>query len=307
MGLTVKDYAAEKQLPLDFLIKLGVDDTVWRGEPAVLMPYFDSDRQYVRGRIRIAMNGDRFRWEKGYKIIPYGLWRSKNQKAKEITLVEGESDCHVLWMTGFPAFGLPGARNWKESWSQFFEPYEVINVLIEPDQGGDAVLNWLGNSEIRDRVRLIKLDGAKDVWELYSADLNNFSKNWRAAMEAATPFPGKSTGDQQPRLTQTQFLLSLGEKAVLFHTPDDIPFASVPVNGHSENWPIASKRFRRWLLRGYYQETKSAPQNQSLQESLNVLESKAFFEGPEYTTFLRLAESDGKLYFDLSDPSWGGD
>ena len=29
-------------------------------------------------------------------------------------LVEGESDCHVLWHFGFPALGLPGVQSWKD-------------------------------------------------------------------------------------------------------------------------------------------------------------------------------------------------
>lgn len=306
MGLTLNEYATAKQLPIGFLKKLGLDDVSWRGEPAVRIPYGDADGDDVRGRVRVAMEGDRFRWERGNEILLYGLWRSKNKNAKEISLVEGESDCHVLWMHGFPAFGLPGARNWKENWAEFFEPYEAIYVLIEADKGGDAVLNWLRISRIRDRVRIIELDGVKDVWELYSADPDNFEKNWVSAIASATPYAELPAADQQqPTLTQAEFLLSLAEKAFLFHTPDDTPFASLPVDGHFENWAIASKRSRRWLLREYYQATKSAPQSQNLQECINILESRALFEGPEFPTCMRLAEDAGKSYLDLSEPSWG--
>ena len=35
-------------------------------------------------------------------------------KAGLVVLVEGESDCHTLWLHDFPALGLPGAGNWNE-------------------------------------------------------------------------------------------------------------------------------------------------------------------------------------------------
>jgi hypothetical protein len=305
MGLTLKEYANAKGLPIDFLKNVGLEDIDWWGEPAVRIPYGGFDGVEVRGRVRIGMDGDRFRWEKGKGTLLYGVWRSKNQNSKEISLVEGESDCHTLWTHGFPALGLPGAGNWNEDWAKFLERYQRIYVAIEPDRGGKVVLRWVRNSQIRERVRLITLEGVKDASELYSADRDNFRKNWRAAMEAATPCPDLPAEDQQPKLTQTKFLLRLADRAALFHTPADIPFASVPANGHIENWALRSKRFQRWLLRAYYQQTKTAPQNQNLQESISVLESKALFEGPESPTFMRLAENDAKFYVDLSDSTWG--
>ena len=109
---------------------------------------------------------------------------------------------------------------------------------------------------------------------------------------------------EQGKLTQVKRLLRLGAEAELFHTPAGDLFASIPVNGHTENWPLKGKQFRHWLLRRYYRETEGAPKNQALQEAIGIFESKANFEGPECPAFMRLAERDGKIYLDLGNDLW---
>ena len=176
MGLTVEGYAEAKKLPLNFLKKLGLKNASWRGTPVVVIPYGDASGEEACVRIRAAMDGDRrFFWKTGAKAIPYGLWRKKQQRTKYMVLAEGESDCHSLWMHRLPALGLPGANSWKEEWAQYLDRFERIYVVLEPDRGGAAVLKWLGDSTIRDRVRLVRLDGVKDTSELYLTDPKNFS------------------------------------------------------------------------------------------------------------------------------------
>ena len=109
---------------------------------------------------------------------------------------------------------------------------------------------------------------------------------------------------EQERITQVKRLLRFGAEAELFHTPAGDPFASIPVNGHVENWPLKSKRFRQWLHRRYYQETQGAPKNQALQEAIGVFESKANFEASECPVFTRLAAQDGRIYLDLGNDTW---
>jgi hypothetical protein len=115
---------------------------------------------------------------------------------------------------------------------------------------------------------------------------------------------GSGQRQDQEKLTQVKRLLALGAEAELFHTPDGEPYASLPVHGHHENWPLKSRRFRQWLLGRYYRETRSAPKSQAVQEAIGVFESKANFEGPECAVFIRLAEIDGRIYLDLGNDAW---
>ncbi|MGI9038094.1 MAG: DUF3631 domain-containing protein [Gemmatimonadota bacterium] len=100
-------------------------------------------------------------------------------------LVEGESDCHVLWHYGLPALGVPGAGTWKDEWASAFDGIDVIYVVIEPDRGGEALLQKLAESPLRDHIRVIRLDGHKDVLDLHSADPGGFVAAFEAAKASA--------------------------------------------------------------------------------------------------------------------------
>jgi hypothetical protein len=48
-----------------------------------------------------------------------------------MTLVNGESDCLVLWFEGFMAAGLPGAASWDEERdARSFERFAKINIVL---------------------------------------------------------------------------------------------------------------------------------------------------------------------------------
>ena len=79
-GLTLAQYAAAKQLPLKFLVGLGLADCNYLSQHAVRIPYLGADGAEVAVRFRLRLTkgegGDgRFAWKKGTKAQPYGLWR----------------------------------------------------------------------------------------------------------------------------------------------------------------------------------------------------------------------------------------
>jgi hypothetical protein len=116
-GATVADYAAAKQIPVEFLHTLKVTDIYLQGVTAIRMPYFDREGHETAVRFRKALSkaagtDERFAWRKGSKTSLYGLWRMK--QVDYVIVCEGESDCHTLWFHDIPALGLPGASNWNE-------------------------------------------------------------------------------------------------------------------------------------------------------------------------------------------------
>ena len=167
-GCSLKQYARSKRLPVKFLKALGLTEISYLGAPAVRMPYRDLDGKEKAVRFRTALkkkkDGDkRFRWRKGSRPFPYGLWRL-DAAQETVVLVEGESDCHVLWFHGINAIGLPGAACWTEGRdAKNFEKIGTVYVVLEPDQGGKAVETWLAKSSLRDRVRLVRLEGCSDA------------------------------------------------------------------------------------------------------------------------------------------------
>jgi hypothetical protein len=197
-GLTIEHYASARRLPVKFLRQLGVEQIYIGGVPALKMPYLDAQSAEASVRFRHSLNSDerRFSWRKGSKPCLYGL--SKLDMARDaghISIVEGESDCHTLWFHNIPALGVPGAKTWKEQWAACLDGIANIYVVIEPDKGGEAMLAWVQKSAIRDRVRIVKLDGAKDPSELYLNEPARFVERWNAAIADSRPWQ-EVTGDE---------------------------------------------------------------------------------------------------------------
>ena len=110
------------------------------------------------------------------------------------------------------------------------------------------------------------------------------------------------TGGGEPK--QADVLIALAADTDLFHASDGTGYADLEVNGHRETWAIRSKMFKRWLARGFFEETSKAPSSEALQSALNVIETQAHFNGPEQPVFIRIGEHEGKLYLDLCDETW---
>src|SRR5262245_27558283 len=67
-GLTLEEYGRGKGLPIGFLESLGVSQIPYGGKPALRIPYLGTDGEELAVRLRIALEGDRFRWEPGSKV-----------------------------------------------------------------------------------------------------------------------------------------------------------------------------------------------------------------------------------------------
>ena len=148
---TLETYSEAKGLPIEFLRTLHLEDAKYAGRPAIRMPYVDGEGAEQAVRYRIALDGeDKFRWKKRSKLCLYGLPRLRGaQERGFVVLVEGESCAQTLWVHGFPALGLPGAASRKDERDlPAVEGLDTLYVLIEPDKGGQAVLDWLKRSAL---------------------------------------------------------------------------------------------------------------------------------------------------------------
>jgi hypothetical protein len=89
-----------------------------------------------------------------------------------------------------------------------------------------------------------------------------------------------------------------------WHAPDGDGFATIPINGHNENWAIRSSPFRRWLAARAWAEFGVAPGAQAVEDTLRVCEAIAANDCPEREPWLRVGRRDGKVYVDLADAKW---
>lgn len=130
----------------------------------------------------------------------------------------------------------------------------------------------------------IKLGKSKDIPEINSEDGEGEKK--------------------EPRKKQADVLIEAAKDAKLFHDEQMEPCAVVLVNGHDEIYRIRERPFKRWLTRQYYEDTNDAPNNDSLNQALNLLEAKAVFEGPQHKLNLRVAQINDTYYYDLANEQW---
>ncbi len=158
------------------------------------------------------------------------------------------------------------------------------------------------------RVRVAYLPAGPDGkvgLDDYLADGGTLEALTETATAELRPLEGESNGNGP---TQATRLVQLAENAgvELFHTPGGEPYASVPVDGHTETLPLArgAAGIKRWLARCYHATGNGAVGAQILQDALNVLEAKAIFDGPELPVFTRIATRDNAIYLDLGDSSW---
>ncbi|MBN9624118.1 MAG: hypothetical protein J0H06_14415, partial [Actinobacteria bacterium] len=98
--------------------------------------------------------------------------------------------------------------------------------------------------------------------------------------------------------------LAIDAGAELFHSPDGVAYATLPIENRSENWPLRTKSVKRWLSRLYFASTEKAPGSQAVADALGVLEGQALFDGDEHQVFTRVAGHAGAIYLDLADGDW---
>jgi len=135
LGVNIEQLAETKQLPVSFLQNLGISNSKWGKDPAVRIPYFDTEGNEISVRYRVGLQGKkgRFKWRRGDHVRLYGLWRLDVIKSSGwCLLLEGESDCWTMWYHDLPALGIPGKGTWKPEWSVCLQGIEVI-LWQEPD------------------------------------------------------------------------------------------------------------------------------------------------------------------------------
>jgi hypothetical protein len=118
---------------------------------------------------------------------------------------------------------------------------------------------------------------------------------------------GRPATSQGVSIIKKDELVRLADKVELFSEPGgngDKAFATVPVNGHFETYPINAKEFRLWLTNEFYKAHGEAVSSQPMQDALNTLTAKAVFSGMKHQVFIRVAELNGMFYYDLGDEAW---
>jgi hypothetical protein len=188
-SLTLKEYAAAMRIPLDFLEHLGLSTIHVNSKPVVRLVYYDENRLEVGARYPLILNGpdSRFRWRKGSKILPYGLWKlNEAREAGYIVLIEGESNTQTLWYHSVPALGIPGAATWKSAWTRYLEGINDIYVWRNPDSSGTEFVERVGKTLPEVQI-LTTQEGCEDISKYHIQD-NDVPSLVQELIANATPY-----------------------------------------------------------------------------------------------------------------------
>jgi len=175
MGFTLKDYSDLKSLPVNFLKSLGL---YTHDDRCVAIPYYDTSGNVVRTQYRTS---DRFWWDKGTKVLPYGLNQLGDCKKRALLVVEGASDAQTAWYHGLCAMGVPGANSWKSSWKDYVSRFKVY-VWHEPDTGGDQLVETLSRDI---DIWSIQSQDYKDISDLHTSNPDNVIQELRGLVGEA--------------------------------------------------------------------------------------------------------------------------
>lgn len=164
---------------------------------------------------------------------------------------------------------------------------------------------WTQRQDYRRRTIEKALSGLVETYTPLSK--NGHQKNKEHITEGKLKSAQEDTSNEEKeerKATQAELLILCSKGAELFHTPAGDSYATVPVNNHRETHPVKAKGFRRWLVRGYFEQYGRPPGNQALQDALGLLEARAEFDGLEQEVYIRVAAHNGNIYIDLANKDW---
>jgi hypothetical protein len=189
--ITVDDLARHKKLPKAFLLSLGLKNV----PNGVQIPYrltdgTDAPRQRIRTAC-IAKNGSYWTGPKEKEIVPYGLDRLPEGRSPGVlSLVEGESDQWTLTYHEVPGLGIPGAAMAHVLKADHVTGISLVYIFQEPGNSGlqfvMGVSKRLHEIGWKGQIRIVTLDGFKDVNEMHQADSVAFKQKLQMALDVAS-------------------------------------------------------------------------------------------------------------------------
>ena len=261
--------------------------------------------------------GAKWRWESWHGKRPlYGLKEIAARPSAPVVVTEGEKACDAARRLLPSAVVVTSPNGAKSAGHADWRPLKGRTVVIWPDAdfAGAEYAREVASELLAVGVTSVRIavpdrnskpgwdaaDAADDGWDEARANVLI-----SAAVER-TPDANRDDGrgGDRKRTPQRDILIACTDVVDLWHDANRIAYATYPVNGHLENWPIRSRDFRMWLSGRYFDETGGAIGGQALEDGIRILEARAVNKGPLCEPFIRVGRHAGKLYLDLCHGDW---
>lgn len=255
--------------------------------------------------------GRQWRWLGFPKPRPlYGLDRLAARPDAPVVICEGEKAANAAGklLPDHVAVTSPGGS--KAAKGADWSALAGRNVTIWPDadEPGQAyarqVADMLAKLSPASAVSIVEPPrGVPEKWDAADALAEDWAPSQAAELIAqAIPVSGQQFAVSRSRKNRAVLLDLLGE-AELWHDPERVPYATIPVAGHRENYELGSNSFKDWLADRAHDANGDIPANEAIEAALRIARVRAL-RGPCCKTWRRVAEHDGRLYLDLGCPRW---
>jgi putative DNA primase/helicase len=280
-----------------------------------------------------------WRWKSFEPLRPlYGLDRLAARPDAPVVVVEGEkaADAAGRLLPGCVVVTSPGGSNaaGKAGWGNLAQ--RTVTIWPDADEAGrtytQAVARCLAAAAVEASIAAPP-EGVAEGWDAADAEADGWDEARTLALIESAVFAseamqgwhdseagpaadgevieskdkeggGRAKGKGPAGPPQRDLIVRAADSAELWHDDDLAAYASIPINGHFENWKLRSRRFKLWLTGQCYQRSGGAPSVQAMQEALGVLEHLAIERSPRHRAWRRVAECNGTIYHDLCDDGW---
>ena len=256
--------------------------------------------------------GRQWRWLGFPKPRPlYGLDRLAARADAPVIVTEGEraADAAGVLVPDYVAVTSPGGSRAAKATDWSALAGRNVRIWPDADEPGRAYASELtailAKLSPQPMVALVKPpEGVAEGWDAADALVHGWTAEQAAAL-IAVAVRVQSEGDA-PETRKINFrdrLVDLLGEAELWHDTERVAYATVSVDGHCENHELVSNRFKDWLALRCYEETGNVPAAEAIEAALRIGRAMAL-RGPCHRTWRRVAELDGRIYFDLGCPRW---
>jgi len=256
--------------------------------------------------------GRQWRWLGFPKPRPlYGLDRLAARPEVPVIVTEGEkaTDAAALLLPDYVVITSPGGSNAARAadWSALAK--RKVTIWPDADESGQAyarnVCDMLAKLSPAPAVAIVKPpEGVPEGWDAADAVAQRWTPAQTAELIAnAVAVNTERAAAAAPKANPRDRVLDLLSDVELWHDPERIAFATVPVDSHRENHEIGSNGFKDWLASRAYDARGSVPATEAIEAALRVARTQAL-RGSCYRTWRRFAEHNGRIYLDLGCPKW---
>lgn len=265
-----------------------------------------------------------WRWKSWPAPRPlYGLDRLAARPSAPVIVCEGEkaADAAGRLLPDHVAVTSPhGAKSaGKASWSELRQRRVIIWPDADEAGAGYAEVAARCLSAIGVKAKIIAPPaGVAEGWDAADAEAAGWSTEWAAELvrQARPADGGGEPGEHKDKAgasrrgrrgdgpPQRDIVIDQLGDAELWCDASRESYATVPVDGHMENYAVRSRAFRLWLVGRCFQAFGGVPGGQAFEDALRVIEAMAI-SGPCYATWRRVGEGPaGHIYIDIGDATW---